>query len=144
MRATKPLQKQSIMQASPVATPVIKSKHILNAVTLNGSPYDPNSLNNPYGAGSPYKADGIKNPFSKNGSPYSNQSSTNPFATEAPKLYDANGNYLGKLSANKHDPESTSNPNGVYGNPASPKSINNKFGAGNPFSTTPIYVVPKP
>lgn len=140
---TKPLQMQTIMQVGPVASPRIESKSAASPVILNGSRYDPNSINNPFGAGSPYKQDGIMNPFSKNGSPYSNQSATNPFATEAPILFDANGKYLGKLSANQHDPESTSNPFGTYGNPNSAKSINNKFGAGNPFSTTPIYVIPK-
>jgi hypothetical protein len=41
---------------------------------------------NPYGAGSPFKPDGINNPFSPYGSPFSNQSATNPFATDAPRL----------------------------------------------------------
>ncbi len=40
----------------------------------------------PYGAGSPFKPDGINNPFSPYGSPFSNQSATNPFATDAPRL----------------------------------------------------------
>jgi hypothetical protein len=55
---------------------------------------------NPFGAGSPFKSDGINNPFSPYGSPFSNQSATNPFATDAPRLYDPQGNYRGKLSAN--------------------------------------------
>jgi hypothetical protein len=58
-------------------------------------PYDPNCLSNPYGAGSPYKADGLMNPYSQYGSQYSNQSWTNPYATDAPKIYDQNGNYHG-------------------------------------------------
>ena len=29
-------------------------------------PYNSNCLNNPYGAGSPYKADGLINPYSQN------------------------------------------------------------------------------
>ncbi|MEI8574552.1 hypothetical protein J0667_21675 [Methylomonas sp. WH-1] len=61
-------------------------------------PYDPNCLDNPYGAGSPYKSDGLKNPYSEYGSPYSNKSHTNPYATDAPKLYDSEGNYRGRLS----------------------------------------------
>ena len=32
-------------------------------------PYNPNCLNNPYGAGSPYKPDGLMNPYSRYGSP---------------------------------------------------------------------------
>ena len=115
-----------------------------NVCCFDSSAYDPTSVNNPYGAGSPYKADGIKNTHSKYGSPYSNQSATNPYATEAPKLYNSDGKYLGKLSANKYDPESISNPHGTYGSPYSAKSIKNQFGAGNPYSATPIYVVPKP
>ena len=142
LQAAKPVHKKSVIQATPVTTPI--TKPLQNAATLNGSAYDPKSLNNPYGAGSPYKADGIKNTHSKYGSPYSNQSATNPYATEAPKLYNSDGKYLGKLSANKYDPESISNPHGTYGSPYSAKSIKNQFGAGNPYSATPIYVVPKP
>ncbi|MEI8014060.1 MAG: hypothetical protein WCH20_04400 [Nitrospira sp.] len=40
----------------------------------------------PYGAGSPFKPDGINNPFSPYGSPFSNQSATNSYATDAPQL----------------------------------------------------------
>jgi hypothetical protein len=39
-------------------------------------------------------------PFSPYGSPFSNQSATNPYATDAPRLYDQQGHYRGKLSAN--------------------------------------------
>ena len=105
-------------------------------------PYDPRCLNNPYGAGSPYKADGLMNPYSPYGSPYSNKSHTNPYAIEAPKLYDQQGNYRGRLSANPYDPESTSNPYGRYGNRYSPESVNNPFGAGNPYGP-PLRVVPQ-
>ena len=110
---------------------------------LAGNRYNPNSLANPYGAGSPYKTDGLMNPYSKYGSRHSNNSWTNPYATNAPKLYDANGKYLGRLSANKYDPESTSNPYGKYGNKYSSDSINNPYGAGNPYKTSPIYVAPQ-
>ncbi len=103
-------------------------------------PYDQNCLNNPYGAGSPYKANGLKNPYSQYGSPYSNKSATNPYATDAPKLYDSNGNYRGRLSNNPYDADSTSNPYGRYGNPYSADSINNPYGAGNPYSNTQIWV----
>ncbi len=64
-------------------------------------PYDPNCLNNPYGAGSPYKSDGIMNPYSKNGSRYSNDSWNNPYATNAPKIYDEQGGYHGRLSLSR-------------------------------------------
>jgi hypothetical protein len=105
-------------------------------------PYDPACLDNPYGAGSPYKADGLMNPYSEYGSPYSNRSHTNPYATDAPRLYDQDGNYRGRLSANPYDPDSTSNPYGRYGSRFSPDSINNPYGAGNPYSGKRIYVVP--
>lgn len=106
-------------------------------------PYNANCLDNPYGAGSPYKPNGLMNPYSQYGSPYSNKSWTNPYATNAPKLYDSQGNYLGRLSTNPYAPDSISNPYGKYGSPYSPDSINNPYGAGNPYSNNPIYVVPQ-
>lgn len=112
------------------------------AISSAACPYDPNCLNNPYGAGSPYKSDGLNNPYSEYGSRYSNKSWNNPHATDAPKLYDSRGNYRGKLSTNPYDPDSTSNPYGRYGSKHSPDSINNPYGAGNPYSNDPIYVVP--
>jgi hypothetical protein len=103
------------------------------------SQYDTNCLSNPYGAGSPYKADGINNPYSIYGSPYSNKSANNPYATDAPKLYDANGQYRGRLSTNPYAADSTANPYGRYGSPYSSQSIN------NPYRTpTQIYVYPQP
>ena len=113
------------------------------APSFAGNRHDPNSLANPYGAGSPYKADGLMNPYSQYGSRYSNKSWTNPYATNPPKLYDSNGKYLGRFSSNKYDPDSISNPYGKYGNKYSPDSINNRYGAGNPYNTSPIYVVPQ-
>jgi len=115
----------------PIVTPVVTS-------------YDPDSLANPYGAGSPYKADGLMNPYSRYGSPYSSQSWRNPYATDTPKLYDSTGNYRGKLSSNPYDSDSTANPYGKYGSPYSPDSINNPYGLGSPYNTKPIYVVPSP
>lgn len=87
---------------------------------LSENLYAPDSTANPFGAGSPFKPDGINNQFSHYGSPFSNQSATNPFITDAPRLYDQQGNYRGKLSANPYDPDSTSNPYGRYGSPFSP------------------------
>lgn len=111
--------------------------------TYGTNSYSPNSLSNPYGAGSPYKADGLMNPYSRYGSEYSNESWRNPYATNAPKLYDSDGNYRGRLSSNPYDPDSTSNPYGRYGSPYSSDSINNPYGAGNPYSSSKIYVVPQ-
>lgn len=111
-------------------------------LTFAACPYYPNCLSNPYGAGSPYKADGLMNPYSPYGSPHSNKSWTNPYATDAPRLYDGQGNFRGRLSTNPYDLDSTSNPYGRYGSPHSPDSINNPYGAGNPYSNNPIYVRP--
>lgn len=105
-------------------------------------PYDTNCLNNPYGAGSPYKADGLMNPYSQYGSPYSNRSWTNPYATNAPAIVGSDGSYHGKLSSNPYDPDSVSNPYGRYGNQFSPDSLNNPYGAGNPYSSKKYFVVP--
>lgn len=100
---------------------------------LSANPFLYESTANPFGKGSPFAANGINNAFSPYGSPFSNKSATNPFATEAPRLYDQQGNYRGKLSANPFDPDSTSNQFGRYGSPFSGESINNPFGAGSPY-----------
>jgi hypothetical protein len=100
---------------------------------LSANPFDIESSSNPFGKGSPFAPNGINNPYSPYGSPFSNKSATNPFATDAPRLYDQQGNYRGKLSANPYDPDSTSNQFGRYGSPFSPDSLNNQFGAGSPF-----------
>ncbi|GAB3630269.1 hypothetical protein GCM10027419_51260 [Pandoraea terrae] len=113
---------------------------ILHGAQAQVCPYAPECLNNPYGAGSPYKAGGLMNPYSENGSPYSNKSWTNPYATDAPRIYDNQGQYHGRLSTNPYDPDSTSNPYGRYGSPYSPDSINNPYGAGNPYRP-PLIVV---
>ena len=57
------------------------------------------------------------------------------------------GKYLGNLSTNQFDPNSTSNPYGKYGSKYSPDSINNEYGkygspyspdsANNPYATNP-------
>lgn len=49
-------------------------------------------------------------------------------------LFDSQGNYRGKLSANPYDPDSVSNPYGRYGSQFSPDSIHNPFGAGSRFA----------
>jgi hypothetical protein len=83
--------------------------------SLSANPFDPDSTTNPFGKGSPFAPNGVNNPFSPYGGPFSNTSATNPFATDAPRLYDQQGNYRGKLSANPYDPDSTSNQFGRYG-----------------------------
>ena len=100
---------------------------------LSANPFDYESTSNPFGKGSPFAPNSINNTFGPYGSPFSNTSATNPFATDAPRLYDQQGNYRGKLSANPYDPDSTSNQFGRYGSPFSSESLNNQFGAGSPF-----------
>ena len=46
---------------------------------------------------------------------------------------DTDDEYLGQLSANPYDADSTSNPYGRYGSKYSPDSINNPYGAGSPY-----------
>jgi hypothetical protein len=110
---------------------------------LNAGPYDDNSLSNPYGAGSPYRQDGLMNPYSRYGSPYSDYSWTNPYATNPPRIYTQSGRYLGELSSNPYASDSISNPYGRYGSPFSSDSINNPYGYGSPYSTQRLYVWPR-
>ena len=105
------------------------------------NPYDTHSLQNPYGAGNPYKSDGLNNPYSRYGSRYSDHSYRNPYATRPPRIY-SGGSYHGEMSTNRYRSQSTSNPYGRYGSPYSSSSIYNRYGAGNPYSTRPMYVWP--
>ena len=109
--------------------------------TFRTSPYSHHSLHNPYGAGNPYRSNGLMNPYSPYGNRYSNRSWTNPYARNAPKLYEG-GQYRGRFSSNRYDSDSISNRYGKYGNPYRSESLNNPYGAGNPYRSTPIYVYP--
>jgi hypothetical protein len=103
---------------------------------LSANPFLADSTSNEFGKfGSPLEADSISNPFGKFGSPYSPTSINNPYATEAPKIIAADGQYLGRLSANPCESDSVSNPYGPYGSPYSPTSINNPDSQyGSPYS----------
>lgn len=116
----------------PVQPPLIgsKTRHGRYLGRLSANRYAPDSLSNPYGAGSRLGANSPTNPYSRYGSPYSNRSWANPYATNPPKLYDDDGQYRGKLSANPYDPDSVSNPYGRYGNPYAPDSPTNPYGDG--------------
>ncbi len=61
-------------------------------------------------------------------------------AHAAPRIYDSQtGQYLGNLSSNKFDPNSTSNPYGPHGSPYSPTSINNPYSPyGSPYSNKSV------
>ena len=71
--------------------------------------------------------------------------------SDTPYLVSPDGKYLGNLSANKYDLNSTSNPYGRYGSKYSPDSINNPYGqygskysnksANNPYATKPPMII---
>ena len=72
--------------------------------------------------------------------------------TAPPILVDKQtGKYLGNLSSNPYDPNSTSNPYGQYGSKYSPDSINNPHGQygskysndspNNPYATNPPAIM---
>ena len=135
------------LQVTKMKTAMIAGILVFTSFALAGQafgvcPYDLNCINNPYGAGNPYKVDGLMNPYSLYGSPYSNRSWTNPFATEPPKIYDRQGNYRGRLSTNPFHPDSISNPFGRYGNPYSYENLIRRYGVGIPYSTEEYYIVP--
>ncbi len=108
---------------------------------LQANPYSYDSLSNPYGAGSPYKPDGLMNQYSRYGSPYSNDSWRNPYATNTPKIYSSRG-YHGRLSTNRYLPDSTSNPYSRFGSQYGPQSIRNQYGEGSSYLNRPLYVFP--
>ena len=90
-------------------------------------------------------------PYDPRVNAYSPQGANNPYTTDGGKIYGTDGTYLGKLNANKYDPESVANPYGKYGSPYSPTSINNPYSqygspyssrsAKNPYTTTPPIVI---
>lgn len=68
-----------------------------------GSEYDQNSIYNTYGNyGSPYSASSVMNKYSNYGNEYSNYSPFNRYTNDAPLLYDAQGNYYGRVSMNRY------------------------------------------
>lgn len=67
-------------------SPLTVQAEYLGELSVNEFDFD--STANSFGAGSPFRPDGLNNPFSPYGSPFSSQSATNPFATDAPRLYD--------------------------------------------------------
>jgi hypothetical protein len=55
---------------------------------------------------------------------------------DAPRIYASDGTYLGKLSKDKHDPESISNPHGKYGSRYGDSLRNPYSPYGNRYSST--------
>ncbi len=104
--------------------------------TGNVSPYSSPGL----GSNSGYAGNLSINQFAPGSvNPYSNGYLDNKFSTGGPALIDSQGGYHGRLNGNSLDPESVSNPFGKYGSQFSPDSINNKFGAGNPYAQNSPY-----
>lgn len=103
---------------------------------LSANPFPADSTANKFGAfGSSYSSTSIHNPYGSFGNPYSPNSVSNPYTTSAPKIIAADGQYLGRLSANPYAADSVSNPYGKYGSPYSPTSINNPYSPyGSPYS----------
>jgi hypothetical protein len=95
---------------------------------LSSNRSDGASVSNPYSAyGSAYSPTSINNSYGPYGSQFSPLSVKNPYTLNAPRLYASDGTYLGRLSVNRYDPDSVSNPSGRYGSRYSATSINNPF-----------------
>jgi hypothetical protein len=80
-------------------------------------------------------------------SPYSPSGALNRYTTGGGKIYAQDGTYLGRLNANRYDPQSVSNPYGKYGSRYSATSTNNPYSAyGSPYSaqsaTNPYTLTP--
>jgi hypothetical protein len=119
--------------------------------SLSSNPYLPGSTASPTAQ---YDLQSPANRYGTYGSPYSAQGARNPYATDGLRIYGNDGTYLGRLNANRCDPESVANPYGQYGSPYSSTSIRNpysRFGspyssssANNPYATSPpgLYAPP--
>lgn len=76
-------------------------------------------------------------PYDSRVSPYSANGARNPYTTAGGRVVGSDGQYLGRLNANKYDPQSVSNPYGKYGSPYSSTSINNPYSKyGSPYSSS--------
>lgn len=90
-------------------------------------------------------------PYDVRNSPYSSIGARNSYSTDGGRIYAVDGTYLGRLNANKYDPERVANPYGQYGSPYSATSIRNRysvygspysnFSPTNPYATQPPTVI---
>lgn len=75
-------------------------------------------------------------------------SSINQLPANPPIVVGQDGEYLGVLSANPYEPESITNPYGLYGSQYSPVSVEDRFGLyGSPYSNESlnnVYLVSEP
>ncbi len=100
---------QQLVKLSPAL------KGLVYIGNLNTNQFDPDSVHNKFGTyGNPYSSLSINNEYGQYGSPYSLYSANNPHTLQAPRLYDSSGNFLGRLSANKFDIYSVTNPGSIY------------------------------
>jgi len=76
----------------------------------------------------PYRSYGYRNSYSHYNYRYRR---SNPYVDHAPRIYDYRGRYRGKLSNNRYDPDSISNPIGRFGNKYSTDSVNNPYNTNN-------------
>jgi len=114
------------------------------ATVKSAQPYDPAYLTSDRFLGAPVS------PYDPRVSPWSPDGATNPYTTGGGRIYAQDGTYLGRLNANRYDPESVANPYGRYGSRYSGTSINNPYGvygsayselsASNPFASRPPVV----
>ncbi len=102
---------------------------------LSENKYDSESISNKYGQYGSRYGNTVTNPYSPYGNRYSSTSITNQYTTDAPKIYAEDGTYLGKLSANKYDPESISNPYGPYGSKYGNNLMNPHSAYGSKYSS---------
>lgn len=111
---------------------------------LIGNPSQTYLSSNPY-LGTPLSK------YDRRLSPYSPNGALNPYTTQGGMIYAQDGTFLGRLNANRYDPNSVANPYGRFGSPYSPRSINNPYGTygspysslspNNPYTRTPPIVV---
>lgn len=75
-------------------------------------------------------------------------SAINQLPANPPVVRGSDGEYLGVLSANPYEPESISNPYGLFGSEYSPVSVKDTFGLyGSPYSNESLnneYLVSVP
>jgi len=73
---------------------------------LNCNQYSASSVRNEYGSfGSAYSATSIFNKHGEFGSKYSNTSACNPYAADPPVIVDRAGQYYGRLTVSRGNPD---------------------------------------
>lgn len=124
------------------STPIAKPRSSYSS----GYSYQPSTVV----TANPYIGSAISN-YDPRVNKYSTDGAQNKYTTGGGRVYAADGTYLGKLNANKYDPESVANPYGQYGSKYSSTSINNPYSqygskysaqsATNPYTVTPPRVI---